>query len=103
MTDSTEQFAEIMNKTIQEAVDAEERADVAEAALAAAVARAVSADTVFSQLLMENMRLTHRLEDAAGEVEDLDEEKESLLDLRDQQADEIKQLKAQIKELNKNM
>jgi len=103
MTDSTEQFAEIMNKTIQDAVDAEERADVAEAALAAAVARAVSADTVFSQLLMENMRLTHRLEDAAGEVEDLDEEKESLLDLRDQQADEIKQLKAQIKELNKNM
>ena len=38
MTDVTEQFAEIMNKTIQEAADADERTRVAETQLAAAVA-----------------------------------------------------------------
>ena len=38
MTDVTEQFAEIMNQTIQEAADADERTRVAETQLAAAVA-----------------------------------------------------------------
>jgi hypothetical protein len=93
MTDVTEQFAEIMNKTIQEAADADERTRVAETQLAAAVAaqdhfcrKAASREAYWKDAadaaeeeLAEEVEEGNRWEARVGDLEDeLDQLKSAL-------------------------
>ena len=54
------------------------------------------------ELLLENMRLTVRAEAAEEELAEVEREKESLLDFRDKQKDEIFQLKAWLAAAHEN-
>tara|TARA_R110000764_G_scaffold50803_1_gene111541 strand:- start:375 stop:665 length:291 start_codon:yes stop_codon:yes gene_type:complete len=82
MTDVTEQFAEIMNKTIQEAADADERADKAGVLLAEALARSTE-DKELLEFLKEEQEedislIAHELDLAHGVVFDQRQEIEEL-------------------------
>jgi hypothetical protein len=94
MTDSTEQFAEIMNKTIQEAAEADARAERLEHLLKAErEERALELDQKEQQI----GNLQYELEQEQEEVQEHQEQLESLLDHRDALREENKELKAREK------
>ena len=94
MTDSTEQFAEIMNKTIQEAAEADARVERLEYLLKAErEERALELD----QKELQIGNLLYELEQEQEEVQEHQEQLESLLDHRDALREENKELKAREK------
>ena len=92
MTDVTEQFAEIMNKTIQEAADADERADKAGVLLAEALAR----EEKRSAAAAEHKEMFDFLKE---ELRDLADENELCYGVAFDQRQEIKELKAELEQL----
>ena len=94
MTDSTEQFAEIMNKTIQEAAEADARVERLEYLLKAErEERALELDQKEQQI----GNLQYELEQEQEEHDEYEEQLESLLDHRDALREENKELKAREK------
>ena len=97
MTDVTEQFAEIMNMTIQEAADADERTHAAEVQLAAAVA----AQDDFARLTAARTAImTASMCDAEEELAQAEEDSEAWEDCAFNRKEEIDQLKAENDQLS---
>mgnify|MGYP003641541105 CR=1 FL=1 len=94
--DATEQFAEIMDRTIQEAADADERTHAAEVELAAAVA----AQDDFARLTAARTAImTASACDAEEELAQAEEDAQAWEDCAFNRKEEIDQLKAENDEL----